>query len=247
MDPLSFLKKCSPWVRHSSSDPSTATTSDAGCRPSSSGKHKSRAQLTPSPGPRIFVGDIVKQQQTAGTITSTTIAAEEGGQEEEGITKRLRERTETHWTDVKNPRDSFPFPSTAELQRLHSFRMAPPQTKAEIQRQRAKLVNSYQELLTEFSSTDLRSVGNYNVGRLIGKGSFGKVYLATHKLTNGSKVVLKSAMKDDANLAREIHHHRQLVHPHITRLYEVIVTETLVWLVLEYCPGWYFRPRFRHG
>ena len=41
----------------------------------------------------------------------------------------------------------------------------------------------------------------------------------------------------DANLAREIHHHRQLVHPHITRLYEVIVTETLVWLVLEYCPG----------
>jgi serine/threonine protein kinase len=49
--------------------------------------------------------------------------------------------------------------------------------------------------------------------------------------------VLKSAQKDDANLAREIHHHRQLVHPHITRLYEVIVTETLVWLVLEYCPG----------
>jgi len=31
-------------------------------------------------------------------------------------------------------------------------------------------------------------VGNYSVGRLIGKGSFGKVYLASHKLTNGSKV-----------------------------------------------------------
>ena len=40
----------------------------------------------------------------------------------------------------------------------------------------------------EFSSKDLRSVGNYTLGRLIGKGSFGKVYLATHKLTNGSKV-----------------------------------------------------------
>lgn len=49
--------------------------------------------------------------------------------------------------------------------------------------------------------------------------------------------MLKSAQKDDANLAREIHHHRQLVHPHIARLYEVIVTESLVWLVLEYCPG----------
>ena len=41
---------------------------------------------------------------------------------------------------------------------------------------------------SEFSSKDLKSVGNYTLGRLIGKGSFGKVYLATHKLTNGSKV-----------------------------------------------------------
>ncbi|KAJ5709917.1 hypothetical protein N7493_009509 [Penicillium malachiteum] len=100
-----------------------------------------------------------------------------------------------------------------------------------------QLANSYNELLEEFSSKDLRSVGNYTLGRLIGKGSFGKVYLASHKLTNGSKVVLKSSSKEDTNLAREIHHHRQFLHPHIARLYEVVVTENLVWLVLEYCPG----------
>ncbi|KAM3414503.1 Aurora kinase [Cercospora zeina] len=115
--------------------------------------------------------------------------------------------------------------------------MPPPRTDKAVQQRRDKLATSYQSLLSEFAASDLHSVGNYTLGRLIGKGSFGKVYLAQHKLTNGSKVVLKSAKKDDANLAREIHHHRQFLHPHIARLYEVIVTETLVWLVLEYCPG----------
>ncbi|KAL4930623.1 non-specific serine/threonine protein kinase [Aspergillus undulatus] len=117
--------------------------------------------------------------------------------------------------------------------------MPPPRTRAEVQaqKQKEKLAQSYNELLKEFSSKDLRHVGNYTLGRLIGKGSFGKVYLASHKLTNHSKVVLKSSDKEDTNLAREIHHHRQFLHPHIARLYEVIVTEKLVWLVLEFCPG----------
>lgn len=40
----------------------------------------------------------------------------------------------------------------------------------------------------QFSTKDLKTVGNYTLGKLVGKGSFGKVYLARHNLTNGSKV-----------------------------------------------------------
>ncbi|RMZ88326.1 hypothetical protein DV736_g4439, partial [Chaetothyriales sp. CBS 134916] len=108
---------------------------------------------------------------------------------------------------------------------------------ADHQLRKAKLAHSYAELLETFSSKELTHVGNYSLGKLIGKGSFGKVYLARHCLTNGSKVVLKASSKDDPNLVREIHHHRQFIHPHIARLYEVIVTEEQVWLALEYCPG----------
>ena len=40
-----------------------------------------------------------------------------------------------------------------------------------------------------------------------------------------------------ATLTREIHHHRQLHHPHVIQLYEVIATENHIWLVTELCSG----------
>lgn len=43
-------------------------------------------------------------------------------------------------------------------------------------------------------------MGNYTLGRLIGKGSFGKVYLASHKLTNGSKVRRTNAAFSQADI-----------------------------------------------
>ena len=61
--------------------------------------------------------------------------------------------------------------------------------------------------------------------------------MGVHRLT-GTRVAIKQIPKAmSAALTREIHHHRQLHHPHVTQLYEVIATESSIWLVTELCCG----------
>lgn len=79
-------------------------------------------------------------------------------------------------------------------------------------------------------------IGNYEIVRKIGEGSFSSVFLAAHVMTR-HEVVLKSAEKLQLNLASEIANMSLLNHPHIVRLYEYIVMPDRVWLVLEYCGG----------
>ncbi|SMN22128.1 similar to Saccharomyces cerevisiae YPL150W Putative protein kinase of unknown cellular role [Maudiozyma saulgeensis] len=109
-------------------------------------------------------------------------------------------------------------------------------TKAEQNNIKAIIGTSYNKLYSQFQSDELCDVGNYKILNQIGEGSFGKVYLACHKLTH-HKVVLKTSDKKDPNIVREVFYHRQFNYPHITKLYEVIVTETKVWMALEYCSG----------
>lgn len=109
-------------------------------------------------------------------------------------------------------------------------------TKAEQNNIKAIISSSYNKLYSEFATTELSEVGNYKILDQIGEGSFGKVYLALHKPTH-RKVVIKTSAKNDPNIVREVFYHRQFTYPYITKLYEIIVTETKVWMVLEYCPG----------
>ncbi|VVT49923.1 uncharacterized protein SAPINGB_P002511 [Magnusiomyces paraingens] len=108
-------------------------------------------------------------------------------------------------------------------------------TRIGAQNAKARLADSYAQLLREIMAPEPTNVGNYTIIRQLGEGSFGKIYLAVHRLTH-TRVVLKCAAKTDPQLVREIHHHRLLRHPHIAQFYEYIVTESAVWLVIEYCP-----------
>ncbi|KAF8066708.1 Pkinase-domain-containing protein [Lyophyllum atratum] len=105
------------------------------------------------------------------------------------------------------------------------------------QNHKAQLANAYNELGKELSSNKIRVVGNYTLGRVIGEGAYGKVRMGTHRLTS-TRVAIKQIPKAiSASLTREIHHHRQLHHPHVTQMYEVIATESSIWLVTELCCG----------
>lgn len=102
----------------------------------------------------------------------------------------------------------------------------------------AALASAYQELGKELSSSRLKSVGNYTLGRPIGEGTFGKVRLGYHRLIPNSRVAIKQIPKvHSSSLTREIHHHRRLHHPHVMQLYEVIATESYMWMVSELCAG----------
>ncbi|KAI0057176.1 Pkinase-domain-containing protein [Artomyces pyxidatus] len=106
-----------------------------------------------------------------------------------------------------------------------------------VQNQKAQLASAYNDLGKELSSTKIKVVGNYTLGKAIGEGAYGKVRLGTHRLTS-TRVAIKQIPKAlSATLTREIHHHRQLHHPHVTQLYEVIATENTIWLVTELCSG----------
>lgn len=103
--------------------------------------------------------------------------------------------------------------------------------------QRAALVSAYNELGKELASTKLKAVGNYTLGRTIGEGTFGKVRMGTHRLL-GTRVAIKQVPKaHSASLTREIHHHRRLHHFHVMKLFEVLATESNIWMISELCLG----------
>ncbi|KAI8340323.1 kinase-like domain-containing protein [Chlamydoabsidia padenii] len=109
--------------------------------------------------------------------------------------------------------------------------------RSSLRNQKAKLAADYNELLKELSSREMTSIGCYTIGDTIGEGTYGKVKLGTHKLT-GQQVAVKKISKQYASMiAREIHHHRQLDHPNIVKIYEIIVTESAIHIFSEYCPN----------
>ncbi|KAK5108675.1 hypothetical protein LTR62_008080 [Meristemomyces frigidus] len=96
-------------------------------------------------------------------------------------------------------------------------------------------------------------LGQYNVVKTLGEGSFGKVKLAIHQVS-GQKVALKIiarrklVTRDMAGrIEREIQYLQLLRHPHIIKLFTVITTPGEIIMVLEYAGGELFDYIVQHG
>ncbi|KAM7417286.1 hypothetical protein PAMA_017106 [Pampus argenteus] len=86
------------------------------------------------------------------------------------------------------------------------------------------------------------SIDDFDIGRPLGKGKFGNVYLARVKKLQAIvalKVLFKSQMEKEGvehQLRREIEIQAHLKHPNILRFYNYFHDRKRVFLVLEYAP-----------
>ncbi|CAG9864407.1 unnamed protein product [Phyllotreta striolata] len=86
------------------------------------------------------------------------------------------------------------------------------------------------------------SLNSFDIGRPLGKGKFGNVYLArekTSKFVVALKVLFKRAVKENKiehQVTREIEIQCSLKHPNILRMFGYFHDESRIYMILEYAP-----------
>uniref|UniRef100_A0A673V8L9 non-specific serine/threonine protein kinase n=1 Tax=Suricata suricatta TaxID=37032 RepID=A0A673V8L9_SURSU len=86
------------------------------------------------------------------------------------------------------------------------------------------------------------TIDDFEIGRPLGKGKFGNVYLAREKKSQfivALKVLFKSQIEKEGvehQLRREIEIQAHLQHPNILRLYNYFYDRRRIYLILEYAP-----------
>lgn len=94
----------------------------------------------------------------------------------------------------------------------------------------------------QFKEPD-KFIGNYIIDKTIGQGTYGKVKLGFHAQTKEKvaiKVIDKSTIENDRQVKRiqkEIRFLKLLSHPNIVKIYDVLETETHIFMVMEYASG----------
>ncbi|OIW20200.1 hypothetical protein TanjilG_06601 [Lupinus angustifolius] len=104
------------------------------------------------------------------------------------------------------------------------------------------------EIISKRSNTNKKEtsnllLGRFEIGKLLGHGTFAKVYYATN-IKTGEGVAIKVIDKEKilkgglvAHIKREISILRRVRHPNIVQLFEVMATKAKIYFVMEYVRG----------
>ncbi|TKS72115.1 Aurora kinase B [Collichthys lucidus] len=116
------------------------------------------------------------------------------------------------------------------------------QVKPRAEMDRNAITGPGKECVASSSASKKISIDDFDIGRPLGKGKFGNVYLARVKKLQAIvalKVLFKSQMEKEGvehQLRREIEIQAHLKHPNILRFYNYFHDRKRVFLVLEYAP-----------
>ena len=95
----------------------------------------------------------------------------------------------------------------------------------------------------EFTSEDKMRLGDYTLGTTLGEGEFGKVKIGWKKEASTQvavKIIRKEKLDSPGRMTkvhREIAILKQLDHPNIVHLYEMVETDHTIGIILEYASG----------
>eukprot|EP00826_Nyctotherus_ovalis_P037573 TRINITY_DN3435_c0_g3_i1.p1 TRINITY_DN3435_c0_g3~~TRINITY_DN3435_c0_g3_i1.p1 ORF type:complete len:828 (+),score=213.76 TRINITY_DN3435_c0_g3_i1:497-2980(+) len=113
----------------------------------------------------------------------------------------------------------------------------------QIMKEKEEIIGHIKKYFKEHNEPPPTGSSFYRVGRLLGKGAFGKVNLGMHKLT-GKLVAIKSISKQyltDANSRKKLMQEytilKKLQHPNVLRLYETFDSIKRTLIVVELCSG----------
>ena len=109
---------------------------------------------------------------------------------------------------------------------------------------KSKSTNIHNHIENDIEISDIKQIGNYQLGKEIGSGAFGKVLLGKH-IPTGEKVAIKilnkiilSRTPDDYQLVKqELSILKIVKHKYIVRLFEILETSRYIFIVMEYCEG----------
>ena len=118
----------------------------------------------------------------------------------------------------------------------------PPVKKSQAMKMDSKIEGKIHPELPKGQPNNKWQLSDFEIGRPLGKGKFGNVYLAREKRSKfivALKVLFKSQLQKanvEHQLRREIEIQSHLRHPHVLRMFGYFYDETRVYLILEFAP-----------